>query len=107
LYATKLVDLTDFYALSLHDALPILFRLSAPRFSGPRGAARLRFRLQRKSRLFVDERFFYRWPFLGQPKLHFLRITLASLIRRKRSEEHTSELQSRGPLVCRLLLDKK
>src|SRR5690625_6228158 len=25
----------------------------------------------------------------------------------KRSEEHTSELQSRGHLVCRLLLDKK
>src|SRR5690625_5943882 len=27
--------------------------------------------------------------------------------RRKRSEEHTSELQSRGHLVCRLLLEKK
>src|SRR5690625_7023834 len=26
---------------------------------------------------------------------------------RKRSEEHTSELQSRGHLVCRLLLEKK
>src|SRR5690625_6233177 len=25
----------------------------------------------------------------------------------QRSEEHTSELQSRGQLVCRLLLDKK
>src|SRR5437660_12797224 len=28
-------------------------------------------------------------------------------IRRLRSEEHTSELQSRGHLVCRLLLEKK
>src|SRR5690625_5752731 len=27
--------------------------------------------------------------------------------RAKRSEEHTSELQSRGHLVCRLLLEKK
>src|SRR5690625_2338999 len=27
--------------------------------------------------------------------------------REKRSEEHTSELQSRGHLVCRLLLEKK
>src|SRR5437660_8968266 len=27
--------------------------------------------------------------------------------RRRRSEEHTSELQSRGHLVCRLLLEKK
>src|SRR5437870_10079772 len=26
---------------------------------------------------------------------------------RQRSEEHTSELQSRGHLVCRLLLEKK
>src|SRR5690625_6301618 len=29
------------------------------------------------------------------------------LITGKRSEEHTSELQSRGQLVCRLLLEKK
>src|SRR5215510_9076764 len=29
------------------------------------------------------------------------------LARRPRSEEHTSELQSRGHLVCRLLLEKK
>src|SRR5690625_4049400 len=29
------------------------------------------------------------------------------LLSRKRSEEHTSELQSRGHLVCRLLLEKK
>src|SRR5437870_11467569 len=28
-------------------------------------------------------------------------------IPKKRSEEHTSELQSRGHLVCRLLLEKK
>src|SRR2546421_1089831 len=28
-------------------------------------------------------------------------------IRRARSEEHTSELQSRSDLVCRLLLEKK
>src|SRR6476620_12294882 len=30
-----------------------------------------------------------------------------SLCRRRRSEEHTSELQSRQYLVCRLLLEKK
>src|SRR5437870_7526951 len=29
------------------------------------------------------------------------------IARRPRSEEHTSELQSRGHLVCRLLLEKK
>src|SRR3712207_8639496 len=31
----------------------------------------------------------------------------ASLVRADRSEEHTSELQSRQYLVCRLLLEKK
>src|SRR5690625_6567069 len=30
-----------------------------------------------------------------------------SPVRTERSEEHTSELQSRGHLVCRLLLEKK
>src|SRR5690625_5519171 len=32
---------------------------------------------------------------------------LAIILRTERSEEHTSELQSRGHLVCRLLLEKK
>src|SRR2546429_2329715 len=32
---------------------------------------------------------------------------LSRLLRRRRSEEHTSELQSRLHLVCRLLLEKK
>src|SRR2546429_4927363 len=31
----------------------------------------------------------------------------SSLLKQKRSEEHTSELQSRLHLVCRLLLEKK
>src|SRR2546422_7761062 len=31
----------------------------------------------------------------------------ARLVQRRRSEEHTSELQSRLHLVCRLLLEKK
>src|SRR5690625_5422444 len=34
-------------------------------------------------------------------------IAKAWVYRRLRSEEHTSELQSRGHLVCRLLLEKK
>src|SRR5690606_40975243 len=38
---------------------------------------------------------------IGEPKVHTFRIT------RVRSEEHTSELQSRENLVCRLLLEKK
>src|SRR5258707_7494151 len=34
-------------------------------------------------------------------------LSFARLARKKRSEEHTSELQSRQYLVCRLLLEKK
>src|SRR5207253_7338828 len=36
-----------------------------------------------------------------------LRLTVPRALRLNRSEEHTSELQSRGHLVCRLLLEKK
>src|SRR3989442_11093364 len=37
----------------------------------------------------------------------FLRMLLSSFYVKIRSEEHTSELQSRPHLVCRLLLEKK
>src|SRR5438105_11971087 len=38
---------------------------------------------------------------------HGLLQRMRGLFRHKRSEEHTSELQSRVDLVCRLLLEKK
>src|SRR5690625_5821153 len=34
-------------------------------------------------------------------------LTIIQSFSKERSEEHTSELQSRGHLVCRLLLEKK
>src|SRR5690625_6637752 len=37
----------------------------------------------------------------------FSREPAEPVVRKQRSEEHTSELQSRGHLVCRLLLEKK
>src|SRR5439155_222348 len=37
----------------------------------------------------------------------FEQLIVTELRERLRSEEHTSELQSRGHLVCRLLLEKK
>src|SRR5437870_6598002 len=40
----------------------------------------------------------------GQAKSRILR-ALTTLLDPQRSEEHTSELQSRGHLVCRLLLE--
>src|SRR5699024_11767243 len=39
--------------------------------------------------------------------LAFVRTCGEDMIREQRSEEHTSELQSRFDLVCRLLLEKK
>src|SRR3712207_6883581 len=86
---------TEIYTLSLHDALPISARRPARwrRSSGARSAggtrsapwARPRSRGPRRRR-----RSPARWT--GRPA---------------RSEEHTSELQSRQYLVCRLLLEKK
>src|SRR5437870_10677895 len=42
-----------------------------------------------------------------QVKLNALSQHARDVRRHPRSEEHTSELQSRGHLVCRLLLEKK
>src|SRR3712207_7342917 len=46
---------------------------------------------------------------LGRQRLHRFPLHFGPLTstRKKRSEEHTSELQSRQYLVCRLLLEKK
>src|SRR2546427_8873160 len=45
------------------------------------------------------------WGFAGHPLVDGQR--LICLVGGKRSEEHTSELQSQSNLVCRLLLEKK
>src|SRR5690625_3889014 len=44
---------------------------------------------------------------LGVLGLLFIGLLLFAFQQKQRSEEHTSELQSRGHLVCRLLLEKK
>src|SRR5690606_40762906 len=49
---------------------------------------------------------------LGEREPHRIEYELTELVARihpdlQRSEEHTSELQSREDIVCRLLLDKK
>src|SRR3712207_8684484 len=43
-------------------------------------------------------------PYIDHTWMSWLRVSLAGTLR---SEEHTSELQSRQYLVCRLLLEKK
>src|SRR6266536_6685840 len=68
---------TEIYTLSLHDALPICAR--AVSTHGPRRTLPTSRRSTRSA------------PAAGS----------------RRSEEHTSELQSRVDLVCRLLLEKK
>src|SRR5439155_23324105 len=75
---------TEIYTLSLHDALPICRELST---FGSVQRKRLRGSLHGGSR--------GRNARAMDPPC------------RERSEEHTSELQSRGHLVCRLLLEKK
>src|SRR5699024_11803337 len=46
-------------------------------------------------------------PTLASPRSNSTAASAAFPITRTRSEEHTSELQSRFDLVCRLLLEKK
>src|SRR2546429_9725512 len=72
---------TEIYTLSLHDALPIS-QMVQLRFPIDSGSAAPTWVTKRGAR--VAE---YWWI--------------------ERSEEHTSELQSRLHLVCRLLLEKK
>src|SRR5690554_7340350 len=80
---------TEIYTLSLHDALPICCLSSTACLP---------------KRSFTTER--PNSPSLRIPKASTspLRSTRTLL---RRSEEHTSELQSRPHLVCRLLLEKK
>src|SRR2546421_12349151 len=78
---------TEIYTLSLHDALPISFGHPAVRAKIGR----------RRSRLAP-----HRSVEPGEP-----RESCEPCEPCERSEEHTSELQSRSDLVCRLLLEKK
>src|SRR3989442_13447279 len=79
---------TEIYTLSLHDALPISGDWPARR--------RCAFEDRRSSRA-ASAQYVAR-----QFGIHFPRPGVDA-----RSEEHTSELQSRPHLVCRLLLENK
>src|SRR3712207_7651665 len=84
---------TEIYTLSLHDALPI---------SGDDD-------LRPVASYGVRDRCPERQAVLDRPvgKAQELDLGHPDDPRRVRSEEHTSELQSRQYLVCRLLLEKK
>src|SRR3712207_9472602 len=76
---------TEIYTLSLHDALPIS-EVLYQRLNELRPQRGLPNRLECQSALSTQH---------------------SGLLIKARSEEHTSELQSRQYLVCRLLLEKK
>src|SRR3712207_7922937 len=87
---------TEIYTLSLHDALPILREHRRRRLDGEHLPVR---RLVRsRSCAHVDDR--ARIAERVEDPRGDARVG-------PRSEEHTSELQSRQYLVCRLLLEKK
>src|SRR3712207_7726135 len=89
---------TEIYALSLHDALPIS---NEPSWSTIVLIVFLSSRISPRASTVI---FCERSPFATA-------VVTSAMFRtwlvRFRSEEHTSELQSRQYLVCRLLLEKK
>src|SRR3712207_7854067 len=87
---------TEIYPLSLHDALPICLDGLGLVEHQP---SRTRHRRQPASHLAGGQH--QRRPNIFKHE----RDSLIGII--QRSEEHTSELQSRQYLVCRLLLEKK
>src|SRR2546430_5350171 len=54
----------------------------------------------------IDNAYFERLKKNQQVTTNDLRQVLAEVVTGRRSEEHTSELQSQSNLVCRLLLEK-
>src|SRR3712207_6884648 len=81
---------TEIYTLSLHDALPICGMMSLLQVTTPSS--------RRVVRVYLE-------PWRGRDGMGGARDK--GRLGAPRSEEHTSELQSRQYLVCRLLLEKK
>src|SRR5690349_22190840 len=97
----------EIYTLSLHDALPIcrqLLGVDRPGFEEGAGfpARSLQRHLQQMAWRHLVERDTGQCPV--RPFADVLEVHEVDA--RRRSEEHTSELQSRRDLVCRLLLEK-
>src|SRR3712207_7055257 len=85
---------TEIYTLSLHDALPISTR------SAGRPTTRARGRSSASTSPMSS-------PTPRSASSSRTTTSARTARRASRSEEHTSELQSRQYLVCRLLLEKK
>src|SRR5206468_11205001 len=85
------------YTLSLHDALPISVARPSGHYSPVSPATNSPFSVRTSGRLPMSR---------GSRAASSLQLQ-NRLSSARRSEEHTSELQSRSDLVCRLLLEKK
>src|SRR3712207_8926658 len=90
---------TEIYTLSLHDALPISVVVAK---SGGDFTT-----VQPAIDSITDASQAKRYLVYVAPGTYTGRVTMKSFVDLSRSEEHTSELQSRQYLVCRLLLEKK
>src|SRR5439155_17291128 len=95
---------TQIYTLSLHDALPILLKFRLP-FDDPPGSTTSRSDTNNGAVPVTLQML----NGSGTPTDYHgaTNSGVAGAFLGGRSEEHTSELQSRGHLVCRLLLEKK
>src|SRR2546429_3877646 len=82
---------TEIYTLSLHDALPISSRQHDDKYA----------------RAYISCKPWQRRAPVAAPQHWKPAWRMSRGAARTRSEEHTSELQSRLHLVCRLLLEKK
>src|SRR5699024_11613876 len=94
-YFYTIIEISQIYILSLHDALPIL------------GGDCMN-RLELMSKIYDKQ-----MEIVNILKKYHSTVdiynyqNLTGYVLNNRSEEHTSELQSRFDLVCRLLLEKK
>src|SRR5690606_41764995 len=101
-----IVPTTYIFTLSLHDALPIYHVLSQPDpynydYKQASVSVQVKVRDHFEQRTITQLSAQMRQDIVKRVKNNI--VSLARL----RSEEHTSELQSRENLVCRLLLEKK
>src|SRR5699024_12613025 len=96
---------TDIYTLSLHDALPICTQQAY------NDLLDAQIEEQEKTNELWQARLAQFNDALNaiemQASIYSQRTSMLSQIYDDRSEEHTSELQSRFDLVCRLLLEQK
>src|SRR5690606_39801926 len=98
---------TEIYTLSLHDALPISWDLNMNGLIHVLDAA-VEFGIEKVYWPSSIAVFGPNTPKVNTPQDTIMDpTTIYGISKLARSEEHTSELQSRENLVCRLLLEKK